>query len=108
MKKTLITLFLSAAVFSGIFAGLPESSHAKVYININAARMQKVRVAVPDFKNTSTYGQHKKIEKNAAEIIRHDLSVIGYFHIVNPLSYLENAQAAPTDPVKVDYSDWSV
>lgn len=108
MKKTLFYLFIS------IFAGLnflilfPVSSHAKVYINIYSAKIRKIRVAIPDFKNVSAYGQHKRIGKNVARIIRHDLSVIGYFHIVNPLSYLENPQYAPINPDKIDFSNWSV
>lgn len=108
MKKiSAYTIFylLAVAAAVAVFSG---TSRAKVYINISAARIRKIRIAVPDFKNVSAYGQHKKIEKNAAEIIRHDLSVIGYFHVVNPLSYLENAQFAPMNPGKIDYSDWSI
>ena len=108
MKIRLITAFLSICFLTGIFVLFPENSHAKIYINIYAARIKKIRVAVPDFKNISAYGQHKKIEKNAADIIRHDLSVIGYFRVVNPLSYLENSQYAPVSPEKIDYSNWSV
>jgi TolB protein len=108
MKKTIIFLPLFVLFFLGAFTLFPVSSHAKVYININAARIEKIRVAVPDFKNISAYGQHKKIEKNAARVIRHDLSVIGYFHIVNPLSYLENPQYAPISPERIHYSNWSV
>ncbi|MHB8231473.1 MAG: hypothetical protein ACYDDB_01045 [bacterium] len=108
MKKTLFNPILFACVLAGVFALLPVNSSAKIYINIYAARIKKIRVAVPDFKNISAYGQHKKIEKNAGRIIRHDLSVIGYFHIVNPLSYLENPQYAPISTDKIDFSDWSV
>ncbi|MCL4427912.1 MAG: hypothetical protein M1276_02800, partial [Deltaproteobacteria bacterium] len=108
MKKKLISALLSICFLTGIFALFPKNSHAKIYINIYAARIKKIRVAVPDFKNISAYGQHKKIEKNAARVIRHDLSVIGYFHIVNPLSYLENPQYVPVNPEKIDYSNWSV
>ena len=108
MKKTLLKLLIFACVLTGISVLYPVNSHAKVYINIYAARIKKIRVAVPDFKNISAYGQHKKIEKNAAKVIRHDLSVIGYFHIVNPLSYLENPQYAPISPEKIDYSNWGV
>ncbi len=108
MKKILINLLLSACVLTGISVLFPVNSHAKVYINIYAARIKKIRVAIPDFKNISAYGQHKKIEKNAARVIRHDLSVIGYFHIVNPLSYLENPQYAPISPERIHYSNWSV
>ncbi|MGC8555067.1 MAG: hypothetical protein ACP5NA_06235 [Candidatus Acidulodesulfobacterium sp.] len=108
MKKTIFFLPVFALFFLGAFILFPISSYAKVYININAARIEKIRVAVPDFKNISAYGQHKKIEKNAARVIRHDLSVIGYFHIVNPLSYLENPQYAPISPERIDYSNWGV
>ncbi len=86
----------------------PVNSYAKVYINIYAARIKKIRVAVPNFKNISRYGQHQKIAKSAARIIRHDLSVIGYFHMVNPLSYLENAQHAPISVKKIDFTNWGV
>ncbi len=86
----------------------PVNSYAKIYINIYAARIKKIRVAVPNFKNISRYGQHQKIAKRAARIIRHDLSVIGYFHIVNPLSYLENSKYAPVSVKKIDFTNWSV
>jgi len=108
MKKTLICLLLPVIAFLNFLIIFPATSHAKIYINIYSARIKKIRVAVPDFKNISVYGQHKKIEKNAARIIRHDLSVIGYFHIVNPLSYLENPQLAAVSASKIDYSNWSV
>ena len=62
MKKTLINLLLFALFLTGISVFFPVNSNAKVYININAARIEKIRVAVPDFKNISAYGQHKKIK----------------------------------------------
>ncbi len=108
MKKVIIYLQIFILVLLSIFVFSPTRSYAKVYININAARIEKIRVAVPDLKNISAYGQHKKIEKNAANVIRHDLSVIGYFHIVNPLSYLENAQYAHISAERIHYSNWSV
>ena len=63
---------------------------------------------MPDFKNNSTYGQHQNIAKKIARIVRRDLSVIGYFYIVNPLLYLENPQKAPVNASMVIYSNWSV
>ncbi|MCL4542661.1 MAG: hypothetical protein M1458_02795 [Deltaproteobacteria bacterium] len=87
---------------------LPVNSYAKIYINIYAAKIKKIRVAVPDLKNISSYRRHQKIAKNAARIIRHDLSVIGYFHVVNPLSYLESPRHAPVSVKKIDFANWSV
>ncbi|MHB1662166.1 MAG: eIF2A-related protein [bacterium] len=108
MKKTLIYLFIFTFTGLSFLILFPANSQAKIYINIYSARIRKIRVAVPDFKNISAYGQHKRIEKNAARIIRHDLSVIGYFHVVNPLSYLENPQYAPISADKIGFSNWSV
>ena len=62
MKKAIIFLLMFILFFLGAFTLFPVSSYAKVYININAARIEKIRVAVPDFKNISAYGQHKKIK----------------------------------------------
>ncbi len=101
-------ILLNFFIASGFLILSPVNSFAKIYINIYAAGIKKIRVAVPDFKNIYTYGRHKKIEKNAAGIIRHDLSAIGYFHVVNPLSYLDNPQHAPISPEKIHYSNWSV
>ncbi len=87
---------------------LPVNSYSKVYINIYAAKIKKVRVAVTDFKNISKRGQHQNIASNIAHIIRHDLSVIGYFSVVDPLLYLENPQYAPISANKIDFADWSI
>ena len=92
--KVFYTILTSFSILFTLFL-FPVNSYAKVYINIYAARIKKIRVAVPNFKNISKYGQHQRIAKKIARIIRHDLSVIGYFHIVNPLSYLENSKYAP-------------
>lgn len=108
MKKTFLFFALYVLAAASAVVSFTGISHAKVYININAARIRKIRIAIPDFKNVSAYGQHKKIEKNGAETIRRDFSVIGYFHVVNPLSYIENAQFAAVNPAKIDYSDWSI
>lgn len=105
-KLTALFLLLPASLYFLFFP--VGNSHARVYIDIYAARIQKIRVAVPDFKNKSEYGQHPDVASSSASIIRHDLKVIGYFHIVNPLSYLENPQIAPVSPERIDYTDWTV
>lgn len=86
----------------------PSTAAAKVYINIYQASIKKVRIAVPGFKNLTKYKQHSPISSKLAHIIRHDLSVIGYFHIVNPLAYLENPQTAHISAAKINYSNWTV
>ncbi len=108
MKKKSFAPFLLICVLAGVLTLLAKNSRAQVYINVYAARIKKIRVAVPDFRNISAYGQHKRIEKNAAGAIRHDLSVIGYFHVANPLSYLENSQFDSISPKNINYSNWSV
>lgn len=107
-RSGLYSGFLLLLFFCGLFFLSPVNSYGKVYINIYAVGIKKIRVAVPDFKNNSTYGQHQNIAKKIARIIRRDLSVIGYFHIVNPLLYLENPQKAPVSASMISYSDWSV
>ncbi len=101
-------LFLILCAFLSIFLILPAKANAKIYINIYQAQIKKIRVAVPDIKNLTKYNQHSSIAGKFARIIRHDLSVIGYFHIVNPVSYLEDPQTAPIKVSKVNFSDWSL
>lgn len=103
-----IFIVLSFTFFSSMFLLFPDNSSAKVYINIYQAGIKKARIAVPDLKNISTYGQHPEISGIFARIVRHDLSVIGYFHIVNPLSYLEDPQFSPINADMIDYTDWTV
>jgi TolB protein len=95
------------AMFCGILFK-PHNASAKVYINIYQASIKKIRIAVPDFKNLTKYKQHSSLASKLAHVVRHDLSVIGYFHIVNPLSYLENPQDAHLIASKIKYSDWTV
>lgn len=98
-------LFLPCLVFLLLF---PVNSYAKVYINIYAAKIKKVTVAIPDFKNVSKYRQHQNIARNISGIIRRDLSVVGYFQVVDPLLYLENPQHAPVNINKIDFTNWSM
>lgn len=102
------TISAAFLLFALSITAFPENSNAKVYINIYGARIKKIRIAVPDFKNASLYLQHPHIAKKAAKIIRHDLSVIGYFHVVNPLSYLEDPQYEAPGVKKIDFTNWSV
>ncbi|MHB1680531.1 MAG: hypothetical protein ACYCTB_08515 [bacterium] len=101
-------LFFLFTFYFVLYVFKPSTATAKVYININQASIKKVRIAVPGFKNLTKYKQHSSISLKLAHIIRHDLSVIGYFHIVNPLAYLENSQIAHISAAKINYSNWTI
>lgn len=86
---------------------LPSQGLGKIYIDINAPSIQRIKIAIPDFKNLSLKKEHQKLSLALPEVISNDLSLTGYFNPMDKEAFLEedNPSLSPED---IRFKNWSV
>ncbi len=57
----------------------PVEGSARIFIDINSPSIQKILIAIPDFKNYSSSKEHPELSTVFPEIIYNDLDLSGYF-----------------------------
>jgi TolB protein len=102
---------LSAALVLSLALLAPSPSGAKVYIDINAASIKRVPVAVPVLKTSADYRPGRTSDEPQAviaETLRRDLDFVGVFEVLDPKKYLEDPQTAEMVPTTESFSSWYV
>ena len=84
-----------------------SSVEARIYIDINAPSIQKFKIALPDFKNFSTRGEHPELAARLPEILSNDLDLCGFFSPMDKAAFLEEEDLALTLE-KIRFRNWSV
>ncbi len=100
MRGSLFSLIFFCLILLG--AG---SSHARIFIDINAPFAKKFAVAVPDFRNASPQSGAPELAVGLAQIINNDLDLSGYFAPMDKGAFLEGSNAAEDT---VNFKSWSV
>jgi len=80
---------------------------AKIYIDINAPSLPKLKIAIPDFKNLSDKGEHPELSARLSQVVAGDLDLSGYFLPLDKESYLEGAES-PLTLEEIRFKNWSV
>ena len=101
MKFKYIALFL-------IIILLSSTAHARIYIDINAPSLEKYPLALPAFIEPGNQGKvPPKILKELHQVLVNDLSMSGFFEILNPNSYLESPSRVGLTASEIKFSDWT-
>ncbi len=99
--------FRLCILFILLFAvGMPGTTPAKVYIDINAPGFQQFPIAVCDFQNKKE-GMSLSTDVNTviADSIKQNLNLSGIFNILDKKGFLEGVE--PGQPETIRFSDWS-
>lgn len=85
----------------------PGTVFARIFIDINAPSVQKLKIAVPDFINWSEQNSHPELAENLPRIISNDLDLSGYFTPMEKESFLGGEGNAITTG-NILFRNWSV
>jgi TolB protein len=84
----------------------PSSGGARIFIDINSPSVQKIKIAIPDFRDTSQSREQPDLAAALPGVISNDLDLSGYFIPMDKTAFLEENKAAFTvDEIK--FRDWS-
>ena len=73
-----------------IFPLLAESVWAKVYIDIRSPSFRKFPIAISPFKAPISPNEDLKFGERATEILNNDLTISGFFALIDPRTFAEN------------------
>jgi Tol biopolymer transport system component len=79
--------FSIAVLLTGIF---PDSLWAKVYIDIRSPSFRKFPIAISSFKAPALPGENTNFGERAREILHDDLSLSGFFALLDPKTFVES------------------
>ncbi|MBW1800028.1 MAG: Tol-Pal system beta propeller repeat protein TolB [Deltaproteobacteria bacterium] len=102
---------ISRAVFYiliwGIFSlFIPSDSLARIYLDINAPSIERIKVAIPDFKDLSKKKENPEFAQALPEVLSHDLDMSGYFLSMDKTAFLTKDIPEKTEDIR--FRDWSV
>ncbi|MCJ7595952.1 MAG: Tol-Pal system beta propeller repeat protein TolB [Desulfobacterales bacterium] len=86
---------------------LPGSGLGRIYIDINAPSIQRIKIAIPDFKNFSRNQQNPDLATALPGVIANDLDLSGYFSAMEKTAFLAEESSA-LSLVEIRFRDWSV
>ncbi len=86
---------------------LPVEAGAKIYLDINEPSTQKIKIAIPDFKDFSGTKENPKFASALPAVVGNDLEMSGYFLSMDKDAFLEESGGAAGFG-KIRFKDWSV
>ena len=90
-----------------IQAFLPDRVSGRIYIDINAPSIQRIQIAIPDFKNFSENREQMELSSTLPGVISNDLDLSGYFTPMDKGAFLEEKDS-PITGKDIRFKDWSV
>jgi TolB protein len=85
----------------------PSPGFGRIYIDINAPSVQKIKIAIPDFTNLTADGRYAKLSTSLTEVLSNDLDLSGYFSPMDKAAFLtEESDALGREEIR--FRDWSV
>ena len=86
-----------------LFPGLGE---ARIFIDINSPSVQKIKIAIPDFRDMSQSREQPDLAAALPGVISNDLDLSGYFIPMDKTAFLEENKAAFAVD-EIQFRDWS-
>jgi TolB protein len=80
---------------------------AKISIDINAPSIQRILIAIPDFKNLAPLKGHPEFATDLQEVIAGDLDLSGYFAPLDKTAFIDKEGATLT-PESINFKNWTV
>ena len=114
LRSTLISRTWKIINLTGILCILlcapilfPEVGFGRIFIDIDEPGIQKINIAIPDFKNFSGRKEHQELETGFPEIIYNDLDLSGYFIPMEKEAFLdEDGPFLTADNIR--FKNWSI
>ena len=86
---------------------LPGQALSRIYVDINAPSVQKIKIAIPDFKNVSTNKEYPQLATALPEVLTNDLDLTGYFTPMDKEAFLSvDDEAMAREEIR--FKNWSV
>ena len=86
---------------------LPGQVVGRIYLDINAPSIQRIKIAIPDFKNISKQNEHPELAAAMPVVLSNDLDLSGYFTPMDKGAFLEEDNSFQTLQ-NIRFKDWSV
>ena len=84
----------------------PCPGEARIFIDINSPSVQKIKIAIPDFRDTSQSRDQPDLAATLPGVISNDLDLSGYFIAMDKTAFLEENKAAFAVD-EIQFKDWS-
>lgn len=84
----------------------PLKAGAQIWIDINAPSFEKIKIAIPDFSNSSGNRSASDFATTLPAIVANDLELSGYFLSMDKAAFLAEQGGGPFE--KIRFKDWSV
>ena len=104
--KTANILWLSGVLLIAQFT-MPDQGFGKIFIDINSPSMQKIKIAIPDFKDFSDPEEKPELSGTLVEVLANDLDLSGYFISMDKKSFLDEDGPLLTSN-NIRFKNWSV
>ena len=95
----------SVLVLAFILLGLAQSVSAVVELQISPSAIQKIPIAVPDFKYMSS--EQTQLAREMSDVLSNDLNISGVFRPLDRKGFLENPQTMGIEASEIKFEDWS-
>lgn len=104
--KIINTIFF-LCILSFVPIMLPEEGFGRIFIDIDEPGIQKINIAVPDFKNFSEKKEYPELAAAFPEIIYNDLDLSGYFIPMEKEAFLdEDGPYLTADHIR--FRNWTI
>lgn len=104
--KTANVIWLSGILLLVQFI-FPDQGFGKIFIDINSPSIQKIKIAIPDFKNFSEPEERPELSETLVEVLANDLELSGYFISMDKKSFLDEDGPLLTSN-NIRFKNWSV
>ncbi len=108
-SKTLriLSLIVCLGLLPGFLLMMPNEVFGRIFIDINAPSIQRIKIAVPDFQNLSGDKQYAEFVTRLPGVVSNDLELSGYFTPMEKEAFLGgNSGFSAAGGVRL--RDWSV
>ena len=95
-----------AVLLLSLYAG--DQAFAKVYIDIDSPSFQKFPIAITDFVTTGKDIHSKDLSIWFSDALAKNLTITGFFNIINKKAFLENKKQADIRDERIDFDSWTV
>jgi TolB protein len=93
-------------VFLAVLCFVSNTGWARIYIDINAPSIEKLKIAIPDFRNQSPDAASPGLVNDLPRVLSNDLDLSGYFTPIDRAAFLaEDSSAMTADQIR--FKDWS-
>jgi TolB protein len=86
---------------------LPGEGFGRIFIDINAPSIQKIKIAIPDFKNFSDSGKNPELTWALTKVISYDLDLSGYFIPMDKKAFIDEDGPLLTSD-NIHFKNWSI